>query len=306
MTDVSGTSAEAATSAAYGVSPYATGGGVTLERCAAVIYLARLLTGASGVELHGRRVERISCQQAAAHRVDDLVISARRDDGTDPLELDIAVRRAPAFTTGDQDTGKLFGDLLAALRASHAEAVELRLAICVAGPQRAAQQVSHSARSPGSKRPRPGSSTWCARHAASSRPWIDRGSVFATASMPVLRARCSGGSQTTARSASSKRARGSPAGSHRASGGLVPRPQDRRPSSAQYRPMVAGGTRGGPLISRTVASCRCGPARGGRVRPAGTSWGTPVASAVSTAPCGPPPTGVRSARGCRARTGRQW
>jgi hypothetical protein len=143
VTDASSGSAEPGAS---GVSPYATGGGgVTLERRAAVLYLARLLTGETGLGLHGRKVQRVKFQQAPAHQVDDLVVSAAGDDGTDPFELDIAVRRAPAFTANDKHTKALFGKLLAALPTSQAGAPERRLGICVAGPQPAAQQVSHLA-----------------------------------------------------------------------------------------------------------------------------------------------------------------
>ena len=146
MTDTSGATVNSSGLPARGVSPYATGGGgVSLERRAAVIYLARLLTGATAVELHGRRVERVAFQQAPAHHVDDLVVGAAGDDGSDPLELNIAVRRAPAFTTSDEDTRKLLGNLVADLSDSRPGGVERRLAICVAGPQPAAQQVGQLA-----------------------------------------------------------------------------------------------------------------------------------------------------------------
>jgi len=146
MTEEAGTTAELPGSATPGVSPYATGGGgVSFERRAAVTYLARLLTGATAPELDGRRVERVSFQQAPAHQVDDVVVVAVRDDGTDHLELSIAMRRSPAFTTSDQDTEKLFGDLLTDLRAPATAGPDSRLAICVAGPQPAAQQVAELA-----------------------------------------------------------------------------------------------------------------------------------------------------------------
>lgn len=146
MAETGGTRADSAESELRGVSPYSTGGGgVTLERRAAVLYLARLLTGQTAGELHGRRVQRVSFQQAPAHRVDDLVVVATRDDGSDPLELDIAVRRAPAFTTSDKDTEKLFGAALTTVRMVRDAGVARRLAICVAGPQRPAQQVSQLA-----------------------------------------------------------------------------------------------------------------------------------------------------------------
>jgi hypothetical protein len=129
-----------------GDSPYATGGGgVSFERRVAVTYLARLLTGAIGPEMHGRRIDRVSFQQAPAHQVDDLVISATRDDGTDPLVLDIAVRRAPKFTTSDTKTQALVGDLLVGLRSAAAKDAERRFGICVAGPRQAALEVGELA-----------------------------------------------------------------------------------------------------------------------------------------------------------------
>jgi len=142
MTDTATDAAETPESPARGVSPYAAGGGgVTLERRVAAVYLARLITGSTAGELGERRVQRVGFQQAPAHPVDDLVIIATRDDGTDPLELSIAVRRAPALITSEKDTEKLFGRLIAELRRRPPAGVEKRSAICVAGPQRAAQQV---------------------------------------------------------------------------------------------------------------------------------------------------------------------
>ncbi|OGS00608.1 MAG: hypothetical protein A2V88_17160, partial [Elusimicrobia bacterium RBG_16_66_12] len=85
--------------------------------------------------------KRVAFQQAPAHPVDDLLLTAARDDGSDPLLLAIAVRRKPAFGTSDEDSGTLVGDLLAELRVAH-PGVEHGVAICVAGPQSAARQVS--------------------------------------------------------------------------------------------------------------------------------------------------------------------
>jgi hypothetical protein len=90
-------------------------------------------------------VEHVSFQQAPTHPIDDLVVAAARDDGADPLQLELAVRRAPAFTTSDKDTERLFGKLLETGRLASGVDVERRLVICVAGPQRAAQQVSELA-----------------------------------------------------------------------------------------------------------------------------------------------------------------
>jgi hypothetical protein len=146
MTDTATDAAETPWSPARGASPYASGGGgVTLERRVAAVYLARLITGATAAELDDRRVQRVAFQQAPAHPVDDLVITATRDDGTDPLELSTAVRRAPDFTTSEEGTRKLIGKLIADLRRSPRAGVEKRWAICVAGPQRAAEQVGQLA-----------------------------------------------------------------------------------------------------------------------------------------------------------------
>ncbi len=127
-----------------GSSPYSTGGGgVTLERRVAALYLAKLLTGATSVELEGRRVTRVEFQQ-----VDDLVIHAARDgDAETSLELAVAVRRAPDFVTSESKTEKLLTKLLQALSdAGTADTgVERRLAICVAGPQTASRQVEELA-----------------------------------------------------------------------------------------------------------------------------------------------------------------
>jgi hypothetical protein len=110
-----------------------------------VTYLARLLTGDTSGELDGRCVERVSFQQAPEHPVDDLVIAASRDCGTDPLTLEVAVRRAPAFTTSDADTEHLVGKLLASIRLATAGNADRRVAICVAGPQPAAREVEQLA-----------------------------------------------------------------------------------------------------------------------------------------------------------------
>jgi hypothetical protein len=135
-------------------SPYATGGGgVSLERRVAVLHLAALLTGGSQ-DMHGRRVDRVSFQQAPAHKVDDLVLHGAQDDGSDPMEVAVAVRRAPSFATSDEDTRKLVGDLLSDLpvedgtsQASRAATVvaQRRLAVCVSGRRTPAEQVSQLA-----------------------------------------------------------------------------------------------------------------------------------------------------------------
>jgi len=128
-----------------GVSPYSTGGGgFTLERRVAVLYLAKLLTGETSGELEGRRVTRVAFQQAPAKPVDDIVIYAARDGEVQPsLELDVAVRRAPDFVTSDSKTAELLAKALRALRdaAPLGTGVDRLFAICVAGDQNAARQV---------------------------------------------------------------------------------------------------------------------------------------------------------------------
>lgn len=126
-----------------GHSPYATGGGgVTFERRVAVHYLARLLSGSTGAELNGRRVSSVSFQQAPAHPVDDLVVRASREDGSDPLVLALAIRRAPTFTKGNAKMLALWGDLLEGVRTARTAAEEYRLGICVAGSSRAVREVA--------------------------------------------------------------------------------------------------------------------------------------------------------------------
>jgi hypothetical protein len=110
-----------------------------------VTYLAQLITGETSRELDGRSVERVSFQQAPVHPVDDLVITASRDGGIDPLTLEVAVRRAPAFITSDQDTEHLIGKLLASKRLASVGNADRRLVICVAGPLRAAREVEQLA-----------------------------------------------------------------------------------------------------------------------------------------------------------------
>ena len=91
-----------------GMSPYATGGGgVTFERKVAVTYLAEyLLVGDGAAELGDeRRVVSVAFQQAPAHPVDDLVVSAARADEIEPsLVLALGVRRAPDLVKSDEST----------------------------------------------------------------------------------------------------------------------------------------------------------------------------------------------------------
>ncbi len=127
-------------------SPYATGGGgVTLERRVAALWLARLLTGDAAPELgDDRRVVAVAFQQEPAIAVDDLVILAARADELEPsLQLAIAVRRWPNVVTSDTDMQKLVADLVRALEQTLADKRrEHRLAIAVAGPQPHAQALA--------------------------------------------------------------------------------------------------------------------------------------------------------------------
>ena len=120
-----------------GSSPYSSGGGgVTFERRVAARYLANLLTGATEAEFEGRRVSRVSFQQAPAQPVDDLIIYAARDGEIGPsLELAVAVRRAPDFVTSDTASVELVTKFLPALRDAEqvSTGVDQRFAICVAG-----------------------------------------------------------------------------------------------------------------------------------------------------------------------------
>jgi len=135
-----------ASEGATGSSPYSTGaGGVTLERRVATLYLSRLITGTTAPGLNDRQVTRVAHQQAPAHHVDDLVITAADVDGGRPFELHIGVRSSPAFTTSDGDTRKLLRTFLADLPAAASAQGQRALAICVGGRQPNAEQVAQLA-----------------------------------------------------------------------------------------------------------------------------------------------------------------
>lgn len=70
-------------------SPYATGGGGTLEARVGARYLALLLTGKTAPEVEdSRAIVRVRFQQAPRVPIDDLVIEAARPDELTPsLEL---------------------------------------------------------------------------------------------------------------------------------------------------------------------------------------------------------------------------
>ena len=129
-------------------SPYSSGGGgVTLERRVIARYLALLLTGDGAGELgEGRRVLSVAFQQAPAHPVDDVVITAAREGETDPsLVLTIGVRRAPTISSKNPDTKKLFADFVDEMAATAHDTVEHRLGLAVAGWQPHASQLEQLA-----------------------------------------------------------------------------------------------------------------------------------------------------------------
>jgi hypothetical protein len=99
-------------------SPYATvGGGVTLERRVAALYLARLLTRDTAPELgDDRHVVGVAFQQEPKIAVDDVVIHAAPDSEGEPsLQLAIAVRRWPNIVASDPKMKALVADLVRAL-----------------------------------------------------------------------------------------------------------------------------------------------------------------------------------------------
>ena len=131
-----------------GTSPYATGGGgVTFERRVAVQYLARLLTGDGGSELgDGRRVTGVAFQQAPAHPVDDLVVSASHLGETQPsLLLALGIRRSPKIVKSDESTRKLIGQFVRAVVEEPPEGQQQRFGLVVSGQQLHAQQLARLA-----------------------------------------------------------------------------------------------------------------------------------------------------------------
>jgi hypothetical protein len=130
-------------------SPYATGGGgVTLERRVAALYLARLLTGDTTPELGSdRRVVGVAFQQEPKTAVDDLVIHAARPGEDDPsLQLAIAVRRRPSVVASNTDMKALVTDLVRALdQAADDDTCKHRLAIATGGLRTHAGQLAQLA-----------------------------------------------------------------------------------------------------------------------------------------------------------------
>jgi hypothetical protein len=129
-------------------SPYSSGGGgVTLERRIAALYLAQLLTGGTSPELgDDRAIVAVRFQQSPRVPIDDLVIDAARDGETQPsLELAIGIRRRPNFVQSDETTKKLVVEFVRALLNAPDDGREHRLALAAAGRQTHAAELAELA-----------------------------------------------------------------------------------------------------------------------------------------------------------------
>ena len=137
MRDVNGNGDDSGvTSSPEGVSPYATGGGgVTFERKAAVMYLARLLVDDAGAGIgDGCRVVSVAFQQAPAHSVDDLVVQAQRPEELEPsLVLALGVRRSLNVLATDERAQRLVRQFVDAVISAPVDGPEHRLGLVVAG-----------------------------------------------------------------------------------------------------------------------------------------------------------------------------
>ena len=144
MSDVDGNGDDSGVTAPVGVSPYATGGGgVTFERKAAVMYLARLLVddAAAGVG-DGRRVVSVAFQQSPPYSVDDLVVQAQRPEESEPsLVLAVGVRSSLNLTATDERAQRLVRQFVDAVINAPADGSEHRLGLVVAGTQKHASQL---------------------------------------------------------------------------------------------------------------------------------------------------------------------
>jgi hypothetical protein len=130
------------------VSPYATGGGgVTLERRVAALYLAMMLTGDTAPELGpDREIRSVAFQQAPRIPLDDLVIAAASPEEQEPeLELAIAVRRKPNIVKSDNEARTLFVEYLRTLLTTPSEEPERKFGLAVSGTQPHAQQLAELA-----------------------------------------------------------------------------------------------------------------------------------------------------------------
>ena len=145
LSDVNGSGDDSGVTAPpEGDSPYATGGGgVTFERKAAVMYLARLLIddAAAGVG-DGRRVVSVAFQQSPSHPVDDLVVRAQQPEELEPsLVLAVGVRSSLNLVATDERAQKLIRQFVDAVIIAPAEASEHRLGLVISGTQNHADQL---------------------------------------------------------------------------------------------------------------------------------------------------------------------
>ncbi|MGW6915001.1 hypothetical protein ACWGB8_14490 [Kitasatospora sp. NPDC054939] len=126
-------------------SPYSTGGGgVTLERRLAAVYLSHLLTGTPVDELGASRsVTRVAFQQAPSYAVDDLVVTAvDPDNPQDSAELLIAARRAPLLTASDESSQQLITQVLKVTTQPTQPPPIRTVAVAVTGNHKPGQQLS--------------------------------------------------------------------------------------------------------------------------------------------------------------------
>jgi hypothetical protein len=133
--------------AAIASSPYATGGGgFRFEHRFGAVCLARLLSRSLMSELRDRAPTRVAFQQAAVSTIDDLVLMADAENGSQPVRLVIACRRRPRFTQGNAETKELFVSLVRAdMAADDPSDNEERIAIVVSGNQGGAREVAELA-----------------------------------------------------------------------------------------------------------------------------------------------------------------
>jgi hypothetical protein len=128
-------------------SPYATGGGgVRFEHRVGALSLARLLSGTVMSELGDRAPTQVAFQRAPASAVDDLLLVADPETGSQAVRLAVACRRRPQFTRSHAQTKELFVSLVRAdIAANSSPEIEDRIAIAVSGHQGGAREVAELA-----------------------------------------------------------------------------------------------------------------------------------------------------------------
>ncbi len=127
-----------------GSSPVSSGGGgVTFERKVIAGYLGRLLAGDGAAGLgSGRVVVSVALQQAPEFTVDDVVVSAAREDEVEPsLVLALAARRTAIVQQSDVKSQGLFKGFVQQLLIMKPGGPELRLGLAVLGAQDHAEQL---------------------------------------------------------------------------------------------------------------------------------------------------------------------